>query len=361
MKPAVVRRDAGRRVTRRDAGRHRPRRATRRRRTGRGRHDRRVRRRAPRPPGGAAARARARRRARPRRATCLTFDRHPAEVVRPGVGAEAAHDARAEARAARRDRLPRRARACSPSTRRAASEPAEEFVREVLVDGLGARLVVVGADFHFGYRRHGNVRAARADGRRARLRGARARARRRSRATPSGMPYSSTRDPRAARRGRRRRPRPLLARPPRPTRCAARSSAATSAGRELGFPTANVAVPERDLPARPTASTPGTFVGADGVERAAAISLGRRPTFYERGRRVAARGATSSTSTATSTARRSKVRFVERLRGEERFDSVDALVAQMHRDVEADPARCARLSRRPAGQRRLVGRRRLGW
>ena len=29
------------------------------------------------------------------------------------------------------------------------------------------------------------------------------------------------------------------------------------------------------------------------------------------------------------------VRFVERLRGEERFDSVEALVEQMHRDVEA--------------------------
>ena len=59
-------------------------------------------------------------------------------------------------------------------------EPAEEFVREVLVDALGARLVIVGADFHFGYRRHGNVALLRADGRRARLRGARARARARS-------------------------------------------------------------------------------------------------------------------------------------------------------------------------------------
>ena len=50
---------------------------------GQRRHDRRVRRRAPRPPRGAAARARARRRPRPR-AALVTFDRHPAEVVRPG-------------------------------------------------------------------------------------------------------------------------------------------------------------------------------------------------------------------------------------------------------------------------------------
>src|SRR5262249_56355570 len=36
-------------------------------------------------------------------------------------------------------------------------EGAEAFVGEVLVAGIGARLVVVGADFHFGHRRGGNV------------------------------------------------------------------------------------------------------------------------------------------------------------------------------------------------------------
>jgi riboflavin kinase/FMN adenylyltransferase len=33
-----------------------------------------------------------------------------------------------------------------------------------------------------------------------------------------------------------------------------------------------------------------------------------------------------------------KVRFVERIRGEEQFDSIEALVEQMHRDVEATRA-----------------------
>ena len=36
-------------------------------------------------------------------------------------------------------------------------EPADDFVREVLVRGLGARAVVVGDDFHFGHKRQGNV------------------------------------------------------------------------------------------------------------------------------------------------------------------------------------------------------------
>ena len=52
-----------------------------------------------------------------------------------------------------------------------ANETAEDFVAEVLVDQLGARLVVVGEDFHFGHGRKGNVELLRRARRRARLRG----------------------------------------------------------------------------------------------------------------------------------------------------------------------------------------------
>ena len=104
-------------------------------------------------------------------------------------------------------------------------------------------------------------------------------------------------------------------------------------GRELGFPTANVGVPERVcLPADGIYA--GTFLAEDGVERATAISLGRRPTFY--------------TDAPTSLLeayvldfdgdlydQQVKVRFVERIRGEEQFSSVEALVAQIEKDVEA--------------------------
>jgi riboflavin kinase/FMN adenylyltransferase len=78
----------------------------------------------------------------------------------------------------------------------------------------------------------------------------------------------------------------------------------------------------------------GTFVGEDGVERAAAISLGRRPTFYEE----------ADTSLLEAHVldfdgdlygQQVKVRFVDRLHDEEKFDSVEDLVAQMRRDVDA--------------------------
>src|SRR5205085_3860389 len=95
-------------------------------------------------------------RARNLRATVMTFDRHPAEVVRP----ESAPcllttleqklellDATGEVDE------------CFVLTFDVArsKEPAEQFVEEILASVLRARLVVVGADFHFGYRRHGDV------------------------------------------------------------------------------------------------------------------------------------------------------------------------------------------------------------
>src|SRR5205085_9474660 len=57
-------------------------------------------------------------------------------------------------------------------------------------------------------------------------------------------------------------------------------------GRELGYPTANVSVPERIcLPADGVYA--GTFTAEDRVERVAALSIGRRPTFYaEHGMRL---------------------------------------------------------------------------
>ena len=103
-------------------------------------------------------------------------------------------------------------------------------------------------------------------------------------------------------------------------------------GRTLGYPTANVDVAARQcLPADGIYA--GTFVAEDGVERRGAISVGRRPTFH----------ADASSSLLEVFVldfdddlygQTVKVRVHVRLRGEERFESVDALVAQMELDVE---------------------------
>ncbi|HSS08447.1 MAG TPA: riboflavin kinase, partial [Acidimicrobiales bacterium] len=104
-------------------------------------------------------------------------------------------------------------------------------------------------------------------------------------------------------------------------------------GRDLGFPTANVAVPAViQLPVDGIYA--GWFVRPEGDRHPAAISLGRRPTFYpELDASVLEAFLLDFDGDLYNEAAR--VAFVARLRGEERFDSVEALVAQMGRDVEA--------------------------
>jgi riboflavin kinase/FMN adenylyltransferase len=103
-------------------------------------------------------------------------------------------------------------------------------------------------------------------------------------------------------------------------------------GRDLGFPTANVAVaPEICLPADGIYA--GWYRRPSGERQAAAISLGRRPTFYtEAGASLLE--AYLLDFDGDLYGEEAVVEFVARLRGEERFDGVEPLVAQMRRDVE---------------------------
>jgi riboflavin kinase/FMN adenylyltransferase len=98
------------------------------------------------------------------------------------------------------------------------------------------------------------------------------------------------------------------------------------------MPTANLAVPEHIcLPADGVYA--GTLVDGGGVERAAAISLGTRPTFYEAGETLLEAYVLDFDGDLYG--QYVKVRFVALLRGQVRFDVVDDLVAQIARDVEA--------------------------
>ncbi len=101
----------------------------------------------------------------------------------------------------------------------------------------------------------------------------------------------------------------------------------------LGYPTANVAVPPGiQLPA------PGIYAGwyarPDGSRLPAAISLGWRPTFSPAAERLALEAHVLDFA-GDLYGEAAGVQFVARLRDEERFDSPEALIAQMDRDVEA--------------------------
>ena len=266
--------------------------------------------------------------ARGHEACCLTFDRHPAEVVRPESAPKLLTSL--EQKLELLDATGSLDTTCVLTFDEARSkEPAEDFVRDVLVGRLGARLVIVGADFHFGHRRHGNVRLLEQMGAElgfevlglglVPIEG-----------DAGGMPYSSTRIRQLLAAGRVADAARLSPAHPGPTRSAARSSWATAAGASSGSrPRTSRCPPACACP--PTASTPARSSAEDGIVRPATLSLGRRPTFYEEAESLLEAYVLDFDGDLYG--QHVQVRFVERLHGEERFDSVDALVEQMHRDV----------------------------
>ncbi len=258
-------------------------------------------------------------------AVCVTFDRHPAEVVRPESAPKLLTTLEQKLELLAETGYVDRCYVL-PFDEARSREPAEDFAREVIVEGAGARLVVVGADFHFGRARGGNVALLERMGAEFGF----AVVGLGLEATPGGVVYSSTRIRELLQEGDVAGAAELLG---RPHEVRGQVEEGDRRGRELGFPTANLMVPARIcLPADGIYA--GTFVGHDGVERAAAISLGRRPTFYEHAE-MSLLEAYVLDFDGDLYGDDVKVRFVQRIRGEERFEIVEALVEQMKRDVEA--------------------------
>ena len=101
-------------------------------------------------------------------------------------------------------------------------------------------------------------------------------------------------------------------------------------GRIIGFPTANIKPdPRRALPAD---GVYAAVVALDGINYRAVVNLGSRPTFKEGERLLEVH---LLDVTADLYGRTLDVDFVERLRDTQRFESVDALRAQIARDAEA--------------------------
>lgn len=208
-----------------------------------------------------------------------------------------------------------------------ASIPAEEFVERVLVAGLNAKHVVLGDDFRFGHRGAGDGALLREMGARLGFTvdvvG--------SVTDPVLGRVSSSRIREAVSGGDVGSAARMLG---RPVEVRGEVVHGDARGRELGFPTAN-------LGGGRTGGIEG-LVPADGVyagsalvagrEYTAAISVGNNPTFTPEGQsRVEAYLLDFA---GDIYGERITVRFAERLRGTERFDSLDALVVQMRADVE---------------------------
>jgi riboflavin kinase / FMN adenylyltransferase len=103
-------------------------------------------------------------------------------------------------------------------------------------------------------------------------------------------------------------------------------------GHVLGFPTANVSVPG-DILLPADGIYAGWYERPDGLVHPTAISLGRRPTFYEEAH-ASLLEAHLLDFDGDLYGEPAEVRFVARLRGEQRFEHVEDLVAQIGRDCD---------------------------
>jgi riboflavin kinase / FMN adenylyltransferase len=255
----------------------------------------------------------------------VTFDRHPAQVVRPDSAPKLLTNLDQRLELLEATGLVDHAVVLTfDDTRR--QESAEDFVTEVLGGCLQARLVVVGADFHFGNARRGNVALLERMGRDLGFDVVGLELV----SSPGEVTYSSTLVRQRLAAGDVRGAAEILGRAHEVRGPVVEGD---RRGRELGFPTANVAVPEEIcLPAAGIYA--GTFTGSDGVERPAALSLGRRPTFYA-DQPYLLLEAYLLDFQGDLYGQQAAVGFVDRIRSEEQFDSVEALIAAMHRDIEA--------------------------
>lgn len=253
------------------------------------------------------------------RSVVVTFDRHPMEVVNPGSQPKLLMT------------LARRASTLaamgvdvvvvlefSDWLRHLAPET---FVGHVLVGALQAQRVIVGSNFRFGLRAAGDVETLRALGRERGF-------------TVEGVPLletagaviSSTEIRSALQAGDVESAARMLGRPHLVDGIVVRGDAR---GHALGFPTINLQTSRRSVdPAR------GVYAGRchlpDGALQACATNVGVNPTFGGQELRVESylldwSGDLYGAAVA--------VDFRHRLRDEFRFESIDALIAQMHADV----------------------------
>ncbi len=268
----------------------------------------------------ARARALADRLGRP--AVLLTFEPHPVSLFRPDEPFFRLTDPQAKADAAAEAGMD--ATVALAFDREVAALPAEAFLEAVIDRMLDASGIVAGYDFHFGRGRGGTpqtlVAWGRATGRAVEI------------VSPfgDGQPISSSAIRAALAEGDVAAAARLLG---RPWRVGGIVRHGEKLGRTLGFPTANLAL---DPGCRLRHGIYAVQAVVDGAAYDAVASFGRRPTFDN--------GAPLLETflfdfSGDLYGRRLDVVFVDWLRPELKFDSAQALVAQMQKDV--DNARAA--------------------
>jgi riboflavin kinase / FMN adenylyltransferase len=255
----------------------------------------------------------------------VTFDGHPAHVVRPESAPRllTTLDQKLELIEAEGIDF---AYVIEFDEERASTHP-EVFVEQVFIEALHARAIVVGEDFHFGRGRAGNVEGLREIGEEwdfevLALELIRHR-------DDAREPVSSTGIRRALAGGDVARATEMLG---RPYEVRGVVEVGDKRGATIGFPTANIPVPT--VMAWPTdAVYAGWFTRANGDRHPCAINIGRRPTFYDHAKESLLEAHLIDFD-GDLYGEEARVSFVRLLRSERKFDGIDQLVEQLKTDVD---------------------------
>jgi riboflavin kinase/FMN adenylyltransferase len=245
--------------------------------------------------------------------TVLTFDPHPLAVIAPEAAPRLL--TRLDVKAELVGELGVEELVVIPFDDAFARRSADDFVSGVLVETLQATDVSVGRNFRFGHKTAGDAAMLAADGR--------FRARVCDLVEVEGETVSSSRIRGLVAAGEVEHAIAFLG---RPFQLRGTVVHGDGRGRELGFPTANIVPDERLIcPAQ------GVYAcRANGTP--AAINIGVRPMF-ETGRGVLVEAHLTDFDGDLYDSEL-RIDFLSRLRGERLFESVDALVEQIARDVD---------------------------
>jgi riboflavin kinase/FMN adenylyltransferase len=258
------------------------------------------------------------------RSAVITFDQHPATIVRPESAPKLLTNLEQRLELLAATGLD--ATAIIHFDEAQSKEEPEHFVQRVLVHALATKAIVVGDDFHFGHHRDGNVRLLTDLG--ARLDFAVEPLPLVPRGDAIEEPITSTAIRRALAGGDVEVAARMLG---RPHEVRGKVVMGDQRGRLLGFPTANVEVPNAVcLPADGVYA--GWYERPDGIEHCCAINLGRRPTFYEHADHSLLEAHLLDFDDDLY-GEPAKVRFGHFLRSERKFEGVEAIRAQLVHDV----------------------------
>lgn len=199
----------------------------------------------------------------------------------------------------------------------------EKFIKDFLVDKIGIRKIVIGYDHHFGKGRGGDVEFLISSGKKYDFEVIQIKP-----FLVDSEPVSSTKIRIAIENGDIHKANKMLGRTYSFSGIVIEGD---KRGRELGYPTANIKLNDADK-LLPQIGIYAVMAELNGMNHKALLSIGKRPTFYQDGAVIPEVYIYDFNDDIYG--QEIKVSVIQKLRGEEKFNSAEELIRQMNLDKE---------------------------